>query len=158
MSNSLVRRMQGAAFLDVPTYEEVEHDSSATLQAAAVVLIAAVAEGIGGAGGGFGLLSGVIRWGLWAGITWFIGTRIFDGTADWGELLRTLGFAQAPAVLLILGIIPVVNILILPVVGVWLLVTALVAIRQALDISTGKAFLTALIGMIPYWILVGILL
>jgi hypothetical protein len=32
------------------------------------------------------------------------------------------------------------------VVGLWLLVTGLIAIRQALDVTTGKAMLTALLG------------
>lgn len=34
---SLTRRMMGAAFLDIDTYEEVEHDETATVQAAGVV-------------------------------------------------------------------------------------------------------------------------
>ena len=33
-------------------------------------------------------------------------------------------------------------------VGVWLLVTGLVAIRQALDVTTGKAVVTALVGWV----------
>ena len=37
MAGSLVDRMVGAAFLNVGTYEEVEHDDTATGQAAAVV-------------------------------------------------------------------------------------------------------------------------
>ncbi|MFV1988222.1 MAG: hypothetical protein ACC682_13135, partial [Gemmatimonadota bacterium] len=51
---TFVQRMIGAAKLDIETYEEVEHDESATTQAAAVVTIVAVAAAIGGAGGGGG--------------------------------------------------------------------------------------------------------
>ena len=48
MAGSLVDRMVGAAFLNVGTYEEVEHDDTATGQAAAVVAMVAVATALGG--------------------------------------------------------------------------------------------------------------
>lgn len=148
---SIVQRMQGAALLEVPVYEEVEHDTTATGQAAVVVGIVAVASAIGaiGQGGGgmiAGLISAYLGWLVWSGVTYFIGTRAFGGTATWGELLRTIGFAQSPGVLNIAAIIPILGWLVRLGVVVWLLVCGIVAIRQALDFSTGKAILTALIG------------
>ena len=150
----MVDRMIGAARLDVDTYEEVESDYSATGQAAIVVTIVAIASAIGGAGAGGvgiigGVLSAVVGWLLWAGIAYLIGDKLFGGTATWGELLRTIGFAQAPGVLLILAIIPVLGWIVQFVVGIWLLVAGIIAIRQALDFSTGKAILTAIVGWIP---------
>jgi len=148
---SIIDRMRGAAMLDVATYEEVEHDRGATGQAFVVVVLAAICAGIGGLGDGSsgflgGLLGAILGWLSWSAVTMFVGTRLFGGTADWGELLRTLGFAQAPGVLAILGIIPVLGGLVKLVVWVWLLVAGVVAIRQALDIDTGKAILTAIVG------------
>lgn len=146
--------MIGAARLDVNTYEEVEADQSATGQAALVVAIVAIASAIGSLGdGGSGIIAGVLTavvgWLLWAGITYVIGDKLFGGTATWGELLRTLGFAQSPGVLLILGIIPLLGGLVHVAVAIWMLVAGIIAIRQALDFSTGKAILTAIIGWIP---------
>ena len=70
---SIVDRMFGAARLDVHTYEGVEADTSATLQAVWVVILVSVASGIGllGTGGGFGglivgLVLGVAQWAIWA--------------------------------------------------------------------------------------------
>ncbi len=150
---SMWERMKGAAMLDVATYEEVEHDESLTTQAAIVVLLAAGARGIGGFNdGGNGIIIGIIAalfsWLVWAGVTYLIGDKLLKGTATWGELLRTLGYAQAPALLLILGILPLPFFggLLAAVVGIWLLVTGIVAIRQALDFDTGKAILTAFLG------------
>lgn len=40
---SMIDRMKGAALLDVQTYEEVEADGAATVQAAGVVVIVALA-------------------------------------------------------------------------------------------------------------------
>lgn len=152
MAQGLIERMKGAAMLDIQTYEEVEHDQTATGQAALVVFLGAVASGIGASGTGVFeavFQSGwvLIGWGIWAGITYLVGSRLFEGTADWGELLRTLGFAQAPNVLLLLGIVPFLpGGLIRAVVGIWVLIAGVIAVRQALDFSTGKAIATVGLG------------
>jgi hypothetical protein len=150
---SLVERMIGAAMLDISVYEEVEADQSATGQAAVVVAIVAVCAAIGSWGhGNSGVIGAVIGafigWLIMAALTYVIGTKLFKGTADMGEMLRTLGFAQSPGVIAILGIIPFLGRLIVFVVAIWQLVTAVVAIRQALDFDTGKAIATALISWI----------
>lgn len=161
---SLVERAIGAARLDIPTYEEVEADRNATGQAAVVVAVAAICSAIGSIGDGTsgmvgGLIAAIIGWLVWSGVTYLIGTMFFGGTADWGELLRTIGFAQAPGVFYILGIIPVLGVLVKLVVAIWVLVAGIVAIRQALDVSTGKAVLTAIVGwlalLIPMMLLGG---
>ena len=148
---SIVDRMRGAAMLDVATYEEVEHDNDATGQAAVVVIIVAICTAIGAVWRGGpsiigGPISAILGWLLWSAITYVIGDKMLGGTATWGELLRTIGFAQAPGVLMIFGIVPILGGFVRLVVGLWLLVTGVVAIRQALDFSTGKAIATALLG------------
>ena len=158
---SLVDRMKGAATLDIPTYEEVEADTTATGQAAVVVAIVAVASAIGALRGGGasiigGLVAALVGWLVWSGVTYLIGTKVFGGTATWGELLRTIGFAQSPGVLLVLAIIPVVGLLIRFAVWIWTLVAGIIAIRQALDFSTGKAILTALLGWLCMMVLVAL--
>ena len=163
MARSLTERMMGAATLDLTVYEEVEHDETATGQAAAVVVIVAACQAVGAWGLGPMRILGagltqLLGWLVWAGVTYFIGTRLFRGTATWGELLRTLGFAQAPGVLALLAIIPLLGWLILPVVAIWMLVAGVVGIRQALDFSTGKAVFTALLGWLVIWVARAILL
>lgn len=152
---SFVERMIGAAMLDVSVYEEVEHDPTATGQAAGVVAITAVCAAIGTLGGhhnaGLGLplgavLSALLGWLIMAGLTYFIGTKMFGGTADMGEMLRTIGFSRAPGVLAILGFVPILGGLAVFAVWVWQLITAVVAIRQALDFDTGKAVATAVVA------------
>lgn len=150
---SVVDRMRGAALLDVATYEEVEHDADATGQAAVVVVIVAVCAAIGAVWRGgpsiiIAPVGAVLSWLLWSAITYVIGDKLLGGTATWGELLRTLGFAQAPGVLLIFGIVPILGGIVRVVVSVWMLLTGIVAIRQALDFSTGKAIVTALLGWV----------
>ena len=157
-SRTIVDRMRGAAMLDVATYEEVEHDTSATGQAAVVVVLAAIAAGIGAAGrGGPGvvgmIIASLLGWLAWAGITYFVGTRLFGGTATWGELLRTVGFAQAPGILSVLAIIPLLGGIVRLILFCWMLATSFVAVRQALDIDNGKTFLTVLVGAVAYFVI-----
>lgn len=154
-------RMIGAATLSVPTYEEVEHDRTATGQAAGVVALVAIATAIGSVGSGSagvigGLLSAFVGWFVWAAVTLFIGTRVFAGTADMGEMLRTLGFAQAPGVLKVLAIVPILGWIAWIVAGIWMLVCGVVAVRQALDFTTGKAIGTVLLGWLCY-VVIGVL-
>ncbi len=151
LRQSWTQRMLGAARLDISTYEEVEADQTATGQAAGVVALVAVAQAIGAAGeGALGIIAGLggamLGWLIWAGITYLIGAKLFGGTATWGELLRTLGFAQAPGVLYVLGIIPFFGGLVRVALAIWILIAGIIAIRQALDFSTGKAILTAVLG------------
>lgn len=146
-------RLKGAALLHVDVYEEVEADSSATTEAAGVVALVAVASAVAASSAGvagilWAVVAAFVGWLIWAGLTYLIGDKLLGGTATWGELLRTLGFAQAPGFLLVLGVIPGFRTLTIAVVSVWTLITGVVALRQALDFGTGRAIATALLGWI----------
>jgi len=148
---SVVDRMRGAALLDIATYEEVEHDTEATGQAAVVVIIVAVCSAIGAVWRGgpsiiMAPVTAILGWLLWSAVAYIIGDKLLGGTATWGELLRTVGFAQSAGVLMIFGIVPILGGIVRVVVGLWLLVAGIVALRQALDFSTGKAIVTAFLG------------
>ena len=164
---SVWERSVRAARLDVALYEEVEADPTSIRQATAVVVLSALAAGIGnfGQGGGLiGLVMGALLalagWYLWAYMTYFIGTRWLaepQTRADHGELLRTLGFAAAPGMIRVLGVIPVLREIVFGVAAIWMLVTTVVAVRQALDYrGTGRAILVCGIGWVIYAILVAL--
>ena len=156
-------RMLRALKLDSSVYEEVEHDKSATGQAMAVVVLVSLLGSIGqlfGAGGLkfvlFAAASSLVGWCLMAVVSLGIG-KLLGGKSDIGELLRALGFAYTPQVF---GIIPFIGVILAFVLGVIAWVQAL---RAALDISTGKAILTAFLSivafimvMIPLGILLGL--
>ncbi len=164
---SFAQRMLGAAKLDVHTYEEVEADRNATSQAMVVVLLSSVAAGIGTAQyGAMGLVGGtivaLIAWFLWAFVTFFVGTKLLpepQTRSDVGELLRTTGFSASPGILRILGGMPGLGGLIQLIVGIWMLVAFVIAVRQALDYrSTGRAVAVCLIGWVVFVVLQGALL
>ena len=142
---SFTERMIGAARLDVQVYEEVEADTGATGQAMGVVLLSSLAGGIGSVGLGAGGLGGfvgggiaaLIGWAIWAFLTYIIGTRLLaepQTRADVGELMRTLGFAQSPGLVRVVGILPGVGSLAVSIVSIWMLVAMVIAVRQALGL------------------------
>jgi len=148
----MFNRIIGVFKLDVNTFEEIEHDESATVQAAIVVAIVALLAGLGSGmsasyanrsflSGFLGtLIWAFIGWILWSAVSYFVGTSFFGGKATLNEMLRVIGFAQAPQ---LLGIIPCVG----GVIGaIWALIAGFIAIRQGLDLDNTKAFFTALIG------------
>jgi hypothetical protein len=157
-----VDRMVRAAKLDVSLYEEVEGERGAQMQAAGVVVVSSLAFGIGTGAGIGGLVAGtiaaVVGWYIWAFLTYIIGTRLLPEKttqADHGELLRTMGFANAPGVVSVLGVIPGLRGIAITVAQVWMLVAGIVAIRSALDYqSTIRAIVVVVIG----WIIRAILL
>lgn len=153
---TFMNQMIRAAKLDVHLYEEVEADGNATRPAMVVVLLASLAAGVGSIGsmglGGilFGTLAALAGWYIWAYLTYFIGTRLLPEAqteADLGQLLRTTGFSSAPGLIRVLGIIPGLGSLVFAVASVWMLVTMVVAVRQALDYeSTWRAVGVCAIG------------
>ena len=78
--------------------------------------------------------------------------------ADWGQLGRTLGFAQSPGVFKVVGFIPVAGPIVFGLAAIWHLFTMIVAIRQALAYtSTWRAIGVAMIGFIAYAIVQALL-
>lgn len=176
----MIRNMIRAAALDPEFYSRAESSPGMTWQALIVVIVAnalaAVGSWIGsvntqdmfgadvwasmrgwlGIGdfpvpseGGIvamvaaGILLAIVGWIVWAMTTFVIGSKLFSGTTDVGEMLRVLGFAQAPRAI---GVIPFLG----PVAAVWVLVASVVAIREGLDFSTGRAIGTAVGGWLVW--------
>jgi len=160
-------RIIRAAKLDVSLYEEVEADKGAMGQAMGIVVLSSLAAGIGiisRAGIGailMGTVSALIGWYAWSYIVYFIGTRILpepQTKADYGELLRTIGFSSSPGLIRVFGIIPGLTGIVLLTASVWMLIAMVIAVRQALDYSgTGRAVGVCVIGWIIQWIILVLL-
>ena len=155
---SFTDRMIRAAKLDITLYEEVEADTGAMGQAMGVVILSSVAAGIGtiritGINGLiFGTIVALLGWFIWAFLTYYIGTRLLpepQTKTDYGELLRTIGFSSSPGVLRVLAIIPMLGNILNIIIGIWMLVAMVIAVRQALDYnSTWRAVGVCFIGWI----------
>lgn len=154
----LFSRILRAAKLDVNLYEEVEADEGALTQATLVVVLSSLAAGVGGIFSyGFmaiiiGTISALIGWYVWAFLTYYIGTKLLpeeQTEANYGQLLRTLGFASSPGLIRVVGIIPGLIGIVNFIASVWMLVAMVIAVRQALDYkSTLRAVIVCVIGWI----------
>jgi hypothetical protein len=164
--NVLLERMIRAAKLDANLYEEVEADPSLMKEAGLVVILSSIAAGIGTitqagiSGLIFGTIAALVGWFIWAYLTMIIGTKLLpvpETDADYGQLLRTIGFSSSPGVARVLGIIPGIGPIIQFVVGIWMLAAMVVAVRQALDYSsTGRAILVCIIGWIIQFVVLAL--
>ncbi len=168
---SMLARMLGVARLNVATFEDVEHDSGATLQAMLIVIVVSIATGVGTLLAGeadllkdvvFGVLRSLLSWAVWALLAWFVGSKILgtrDTQADWGQLARGTGFAQTPGILKVFIFIPILGLIIELVAALWQFAAMVIAVRQSLDYtSTLRAFAVVLISFVPVAIINGIVI
>lgn len=173
----MLRRMIGAAVLNVQVYEEVEHDESLNRESFAVVVLVSLLGGLGyalrytlqeGAAEysrtflslAFGTLGWVLMWYFWSGITYYVGSNWLGGTADVGQMRRAIGYANTPRAIALFLFVPKLGVGLDVVAHLWVLVASVVAIRQALDFGTGRAIATVLIGWVVafmVFVLVGML-
>ena len=155
-----IRRVLGALSLDAATYEEIEADRTAWPGAALVVIFAGIGAGIGNAGIGdaappviavVAALS-VLVWLAWATIVRQLGGQALaePGTVvDFGQVLRTLGFAAAPGMFRAFEIFGGTRRIVLPLTALWMIAAMVVAIRQACDYrSLGRAIAVAVLGWV----------
>ncbi len=156
----MLERMQRATKKDIEFYEEVEHNPSYDDEAFKVVLLVAVAGGLGlflagitSLGGSAALSQGIVHaiqllvtYYVWSFLVLIVGTKMFAGTSDLGEVRRTIGYSYSPNVAQVLIFVPVLGPLISLVAGIWSIVLGIVAVRQAMDFSTGNAVVTVVIA------------
>lgn len=144
------------AKLDVPTIEAVEADQTLTQEAGAVVATIALISALGllfaGSIVGFilSIIVTLIGWGLWSWLAAFIAQNVFKSTTtDTGEMLRVCGYAMAPQLLGVLNFIsPIFGVIGL----IWSIVALVIGIRQAGELTTGTAVLTAIFAAVPWLI------
>jgi hypothetical protein len=132
--------MVRASKIDPSLFAEVESDRDASAQAAAVVMLAALANAVSIAGAplamlALGVVAALVGWLLFASAIYLIGAKLLPepGTRpDFGALLRAVGFANAPGMLKLLGVVPGLREPVFFVATVWVFVATVTAVRHAL--------------------------
>jgi hypothetical protein len=155
-------RIMGVLTLKSPVYRQIAEDQSATKTAAIIVAVVAVLTGVVGAvvvgtigsqlPAGVGVSSNPIGyaiqaillsflgWGIGSWVMGFVGNML-GGKTNTGEMLRVFGYAS---IFNLLGIIPCLGF-----VG-WILgiIATVIGIREAAEVSTGKALVIGVVGFI----------
>ncbi len=155
-SGSLIDRMIGVVRLDPQTYRDIEHDTNATPQALIVVVLATVAAAIGAIGGEGGqggivaqALMAVVNWIVFSVVAFYVGSTLFataQTEVSLGQVLRLVGFAQAPKLLGALAFIPLLGWIAGLVAAIWFIVAAVFALREAFEFPTERAIGTAVVS------------
>ncbi len=153
----MVDRILRAIRLDWTVFREIAVDQSATMEAGIIVVVASFLSSIGTgiAADRFflafivsWLLSVLVGWIGWAIITYFVGTKMFQGKTDIPEMMRVLGYASAPNLLGIFRWIPCVGWIIALAGGILSLIAGVLAIREAMEFDTTNAIVTVVISWI----------
>lgn len=163
---ALPRRMWRAALLEADFYEEVEAEKRSIAQASIVVALACAAGASGSwlAGAPLGrvvvdVIEPLVLWVGGATFSYMVGATFFRGPeteTDFLEVLRTTGFAFAPGLLRLFAFLPppdVSGFLVTFLADVWVLVAAIVAVRQALDFTTARAVGTFGVAYALLWLM-----
>jgi hypothetical protein len=153
-----INRVLRVLKLDYHVYQEVETDPAATFQAVLVVLISSMAGGFGsiykfGITGIFtGFVMSLTGWLVWTCLVYLIGTKIVPAAetqTSLVQLLRTAGFASAPGIFRLAGIVPLLDTFVWLSTSLWMLVTMILATKQTLDYrKTVRAVIVCLIGFV----------
>ena len=154
-------RFVRAARLDVELYREIVADPLTLNQAWITVLIYCMAAawgsfgGVGAVGTNIAMITTLIGWYIWAFFTYFAASRFFrENQNDLGRMqrktvIRAMGFASAPGVVRLLGVIPGLGIVILAVATIWMIAASTIAVKQALNFeSTYRAAAACIIAWI----------
>lgn len=156
-------RIMGVLTLKAPVYRQIAEDQSATTTAAIIVAIVSVVSGVVGAvflsalgsqlpqGTGMsptnpiGYAIQTIAIGL---IGWFVGSwamaftgNALGGKTNTGEMLRVYGYAS---IFSLLSVIPCLGFI------AWILaiIATVIGIREAAEVSTGKAIVIGIVALI----------
>jgi len=167
MARSITDRMLGALRLQDDVYEEVEADQKATGEAAFIIVATSLVSGAvngvltGASSGFFGALGSLLGWAFYAWVAYIVGVKLFPGPqtkSSWGEIARTLGYANTARFLIIFELVPGLQAITRTVVAIWVLVATVVALRAALDITTGRAIVVAIASALGQLIVIAVAL
>ena len=141
-------RFVRAARLDVELYKEVAADPLTLNQAWITVLIYCMAAswgsfgGVGAIGTNIAMITTLIGWYIWAFFTYFAGTRFFRENkteidrSERKTVIRAMGFASAPGVVHLLGMIPGLQPVPFAGATIWMIIASTIAVKQALNFES----------------------
>ncbi len=181
---SLMDRIMGVITLKAPVYRQIADDTTATSQAAIIVVVVTLVSGffsglvqvspqtgnvtsspIGAIIGAIvAVIIGLIGWAFTAWILAFVAKSFFQGKTNTMEMMRVTGFVQIfglvsilTALALITPALGCVAGLIGFVVAILRLIGYVIGVREAAEFSTTNAIITAIIAAVVQFIIVTVI-
>jgi len=162
-----------AVRLDGDLYAEARVDATVTTRSLAVVVLVALAHGLGGIIRSIaferdsilksfliGVQGEIVFWVVAGAVIYLVGRYIFGGRGTYGQVVRPLGFATAPGLLIVVTALASLvgsgpQVLALVVLVAWRFAANFVAVRRALGLNQVKSAITLLAGTICGLAMVG---
>src|SRR5690348_8767149 len=171
-------RMKKASRLDQAGVLGLKTDATATGQAVAVLVLSALAYGIGFTAQTqfqkhnlsiYGIIVGSLATTVtvcfaafvWSATTFLVGTRLFQGKTSYWELARPLFFASSPFILFLLIAVPIPPIIVQGNVPVywfqgtvavaavaWLFLSQVFVLKQVMGLTLRRTVLTVAVGLL----------
>lgn len=169
-----LQKLLRAAKLDSTLYEALKNDPKAFRQAFYAIVLLNVLTGLGlgindvlsgqsifGLGNaeipllvGFQILLALVKWGLLTAIIFLVGVILFKGSSKFEGVARAIGFAYAPIALQILVAFTAFSLLLTYGIQLatdfWLIIAVIVAVKQTLNMSLGKAIIAVIVAGVIY--------
>lgn len=171
-----MNRIMGVITLKAPVYRQIAEDAAATQPAgiivAIVALIAGFSNGLFSSQANFvSAIIAAIVYVVLALIGWFVGSWLlafvskwFGGKTNTQEMLRVTGFVYVfnivSAILLVAAFLPVLACLAFPiiiVVAILQVIGFVIGVREAAEVSTGKAVLTAIVAWVIIFVITSVI-
>ncbi|MEX0781584.1 MAG: YIP1 family protein [Dehalococcoidia bacterium] len=176
--NAVLDRVMRLARLDTTVFDEVKDDLNETVPAVVIVAIASLIAGIGvwlwllvdapsGADVDFGnvlvniLLLGtvfsVVLWAAWVAVTYVVLVQVYKETVDFQTLLRPMGYAAIPLVIMVFMVLSGIALAIgVVAMGLWF-VFAIYATQAASNASSDRVVVATLAGFAVYCVVMAFL-
>ncbi len=176
-------RIMGVITLKAPVYRQIADDTTATGQAALIVVFAQLIRGffdglvrinpetgstsvsvLGAIAGAIvAIIVGLIGWVIAAWVLAFV-AKSFGGKTDTNEMLRVTGYVEIFSVASVLNVLvlggtalAVIASLVGLIVAVLKLIGYIIGVREAAEFSTGNAVITAIIAAVVNFIIVALI-
>lgn len=153
----MIDRIVRAIRLDWTVFREIAADPKAMSEATIIVVIVTFLSALGGGAAADNFFIGflvtwlvdiLVGWIGWAIITYLVGRLLFKGQSDIPEMMRVLGYANAPILLGLFRFIPCVGWLIALAGWILSLIAGVIAVREAMEFDTSNAIVTVVVSWV----------
>ncbi len=149
--SATLQRVVRAMSFDTKFFQELRTNTALQQESLYVVIAVAVLSAIGAVWSGLlamlmTAVMVVVGYFIWTYVALWVGQRFYNASADIGQVQRAFGYAYAPQLLSVLGIIPCLGGLAGLVGAVWSLALGVFAIRESMQLDTTKAIVVTIIG------------
>lgn len=149
--SATLQRVVRAISFDTKFFQELRTNTSLTQEALYIVIAVAVLSALGAVWSGLlamlvTAVMVVVGYFIWTYVALWVGQRFYNVNADIGQVQRAFGYAYAPQLLNVLGIISCLGGIAGLVGAIWSLALGVFAIRESMQLDTTKAIVVTIVG------------